>query len=249
MPRNALGFMVALGLAVGCGGGGSGGGASEGSTTGDSQGDPSDPGEGSTTSGPAPGTSSSGTAGGSDTDDVEPPPPPTSPKANLQFKGPRRLEADLAGVLELDPEEVCVEVGGTSCTRAVHRVALGGVSPYDLGIYEPPALGATAPIATDRVVLRACQTRIDRDLEDGAPVLFSVPLEGESIADLDRPEVDAFIDALYTRGLLRHAAPTELEALRGLYEAIASSADGRPARSWAVATCFATLTTAEFLFY
>lgn len=249
MPRSAAAMLLAVGLAAGCGGGGIAGGAAEGSTGGETHGDPSGPGEGTTTtSEPEEGTTTSGTTGGHDTDDVEPPPPPTSPKANLQFKGPQRLEADLAGVLELEPEEVCIEVGGASCTRVVHRVALGGVSPYDLGIYDPTPLGATAPIATDRVVLRACQTRIDADLQ-GGPVLFGVPLDGEDVANIDGPEVEAFIDELYTRGLLRHAEPTEIDALRDLYGSIAASADARPGRSWAIATCFATLTTAEFLFY
>ena len=249
MPRSAFGVLLVCGLALGCGGGGTTAGAGEGSTGGPTPGDSTGPGEGPSTSDPEEGTTTSGTTGGNDTDDVEPPPPPTSPKANVRFKGPERIEADLAGVLALDPEEVCVEVGGASCTRAVHRVALGGVSPYDLGIYEPTPLGATAPIAVDRVVLRACQTRIDRDLEDGAPVLFSVPLDGEAVADIEGPEVEAFIDALYTRGVLRHPEPAEVDALRGLYGSIEGTSDPRPGRSWAIGTCFATLTTAEFLFY
>ncbi len=248
MPRSAAAILLAMGLAAGCGDGRIAGGAAESSTGGETHGAPSGSGEGTTTSEPEEGTTTSETTGGHDTDDVEPPPPPTSPKANLQFKGPQRLEADLAGVLELEPEEVCVEVGGASCTQVVHRVALGGVSPYDLGIYEPTPLGATAPIATDRVVLRACQTRIDADLQ-GGPVLFGVPLDGDAVANIDGPEVETFIDELYTRGLLRHAEPSEIAALRNLYGSIAAGADARPGRSWAIAACLATLTTAEFLFY
>ncbi|MEM6293187.1 MAG: hypothetical protein AAGA54_18070 [Myxococcota bacterium] len=185
---------------------------------------------------------------GTDTSD-EPPPPPTSPTANVRFKGPARIEADLASVLQLDPQTLCTEVGGASCTRDVHNVALGGVSPYDLGIHTPPALSATAPIAVERVALQACIQRIDLDLDAAGPVLFDVPLLPGDTADVGAPEATAFIDALYTRGLLRHATDAEVEALLLMHADVATSSSDAPGRDWGAATCVAVLTTTEFLFY
>ena len=186
---------------------------------------------------------------GTDTSEDPPPPPPTSPTANVHFKGPQRLENDLSAVLELDPEQLCTEVGGASCTREVHRVALGGVAPYDLGIYNAPGIGATAPIAVDRLTLQACMRRIDLDRESSDPVLFAVPQLGGGTADIGDPSATAFIDALYTRGLLRHPTKTETETLLLMHADIATSDSLLPGRDWGVATCFAVLTTTEFLFY
>ena len=204
-----------------------------------------------------PGSSSSGETdeppeddsdGGTDTSD-DPPPPPTSPTANVHFKGPQRLENDLSAVLELDPEQLCTEVGGASCTREVHPVALGGVSPYELGIYTPPGIGATAPIAVDRLTLQACMRRIDLDRESRDPVLFAVPQLGSGTADIGDPSAVAFIDALYTRALLRHPTATETQTLLLMHADVATSDSLLPGRDWGVATCFAVLTTTEFLFY
>ncbi len=249
MLRNLPLLSLGLWLLVGCGGGPARGGSDSDGSTGGTDG----------TTGSSPGTTASTTfadtsgdtttSGTGDSTGEDPPPPPTSPKANVNFKGPRRLEADLAAALELDPQEVCIEVGGGSCTREVHRVALGGVAPYDLSIYEPTQLGATAPIAVDRVVLRACQRRIDLDLESDAPVLLGVPMQGGGVTDIDGPEVDAFVDGLYTRGLLRHATAQERTALGDLYTAIEGTDAETPGRSWGTAACFAVLTSVEFLFY
>lgn len=187
---------------------------------------------------------------GTDTaDEPPPPPPPTSPTANVHFKGPQRLENDLSAVLELDPEEMCTEVGGASCTREVHRVALGGVAPYDLGIYTPAGIGATAPIAVDRLALQACMRRIDLDRESSEPVLFAVPELASGTADIGDAAAAAFIDALYTRALLRHPTDEETQALLLMHADIATSDSLLPGRDWGVATCFAVLTTTEFLFY
>ena len=247
--RSASAGVLCL-LIVACGEGRTRAGGEGGSTGGaDGGAEPSGPSAGTSTGDPDQPDPEPGTTTAEDTGGDEPPPAPTSPKANLQFKGPRRLEADLAAVLELDPAEVCVEVGGGSCTGDVHRVALGGVAPYDLGIYAPASLGVTAPVAVDRVVLRACQARVDRDLAAPTPALFDVPLTGPGVSDIEAPQVDTFIDRLYTRALLRHSTAEETDALKGLYGPVVESGDRRPGRSWAIGTCFAVLTTAEFLFY
>lgn len=232
-------------FATACRGGGSGGGET---TTGETDGDSAD--GPVSTSGPGDDSTPGDDSSGDDADTGEPePPPPTSPKANLKFKGPRRLAADLGHVLTLAPDEVCLELGELSCTEDVHPVTLGGVEPYTLGIYEPAATSAvTTPIATDRVVLAACARRVDADLS-GDEVVFDLPLSGAALADPEGPEVAAAIDRLYAEGLLRHPTAAETAALVDLYAPVAATGTSAPARDWAVAACFATLTTMEFLFY
>lgn len=238
-------------LLIACNGGAAG------STMTGTDGDETTGGGASETNPTAPGSSSSAETdeppeddsdGGTDTSE-DPPPPPTSPTANVHFKGPQRLENDLSAILELDPEQLCTEVGGASCTAEVHRVALGGVAPYELGIYTPSGIGATAPIAVDRLTLQACMRRIDLDRESDDPVLFAVPQLAGGTADIGDPSAPAFIDALYTRGLLRHPTETETETLLLMHADIATSDSLLPGRDWGVATCFAVLTTTEFLFY
>lgn len=250
MRLEASSFLVSL-LLVACGGGPAG--ASQSSTdgaesTGDVASDTSPTAPGSTTSADTDEPPEDDSDDGTDTSE-EPPPPPTSPTANVHFKGPQRLENDLTAVLELDAEELCTEVGGASCTQDVHKVALGGVAPYDLGIYTPAGIGATAPIAVDRLTLQACMRRIDLDRESSDPVLFAVPQLGGGTADIGDPSAVAFIDGLYTRGLLRHPTEAETQTLLLMHADIAVSDSLLPGRDWGVATCFAVLTTTEFLFY
>jgi len=70
-----------------------------------------------------------------------------SARGNLRFKGPERLNSDVAAALELPPDAVCTELGMYQCTSAVHNVALGGVDPYGTGLYEPS--GVTASTTAD----------------------------------------------------------------------------------------------------
>ena len=185
--------------------------------------------------------------GGSDTGD-QPPPPPTSPTAHVRFKGPARLANDYAQALALPVEDLCLELGEFDCTAVAHRVTLGGVAPYDLGLYRPlPQSSMTSPIAVDRIALAACGRRIDRDLA-GEHVLFTALLQGDALADLHDAHVTLFLDALYVGAVQRHATATELDHLRALYSDVAATSDA-PARDWATLSCFAVLTTFEALFY
>lgn len=206
-------------------------------------------GSGSTTGTTAPTSETSGSESGDETEDPpDDPPPPTSPKANVRFKGPRRLANDLAQTLGLDPADVCDELDGLSCTDDVHAVTLGGVEPWNLGIYEPAKHSSvTSPIAVDRVVLEACIRAVDRDLA-GSPKVFDLTLDGSAL-DVDDPSVEATITGLYNRAFLREPDAHEIDALVDLYADIEASSTSAPARDWAVATCFASLTTLEFLFY
>ena len=175
--------------------------------------------------------------------------PPTSPTANVRFKGPTQLRNDFAFALGLPRDELCFELGELSCTDEVHSVTLGGVEPDALGIYEPATTtSATTPIAVDRIALAACGRRVDADLA-GEAVIFGLNLRGAALTDVDDPEVTEALTSLYRRILLRDPTSAELSHLRSLYADVEATTTPQPARDWAVASCFAVLTTMESLFY
>lgn len=197
--------------------------------------------------------------GGDDGGDGDPDPPaddagpPVSIKANVKFKGAERIRNDFAKSLGLEKNDVCNELGKFSCTDLVHTIALGGVEPYFLGVNErPDQTTATTPIAVDRVALSACGTRVDRDLFLGNDALIykTLPIgDDKKLTDVDAPAVGAAIDRMYRRAIQRRAEPEEIDALRGLYAEVEAGASDRPARDWAVLTCFAVMTSMENLFY
>jgi hypothetical protein len=163
-----------------------------------------------------------------------------------------QLRADLAQALSLAPGELCTEVGAYDCF-GVHQIPLGGVEPYVLGINEPiEETAVTTPIAVERIALSACKARVDRDFADlgSAEIFRGLPVDGDgAMANADGAEARAAIDRLYKRLLQR--APTEAEAghLAGLYGEVTTAQEPRPARSWALLSCFAVATSVEALFY
>jgi hypothetical protein len=175
-----------------------------------------------------------------------------SSRAKLRFKEGRRMANDFARALGLDTGALCRELGQYSCVEEVHTVALLGVEPYQLGLYEPLVETAvTTPIAVERVAIAACSERVDRDLADAvdAVIYKGLPIEGGAIADIEDPAVGEAIDALYKRALQRRATAAEIEHHRQLYRDIAALGGDEPARAWAKGSCFATLTALENLFY
>lgn len=189
-------------------------------------------------------------------DDTELPPPldlyeaPVSIKAKVKFKGAERLRNDFAKSLGLERNEVCNELGAFSCTDLVHTIALGGVEPYFLGVnVRPEETTATTPIAVDRVALSACGTRVDRDLAGDTVIFADLPIDTDSgLADIEDPAVSAAIDTLYKRAIQRAPKPEEIASLKDMYAGIDADSD-RPARDWAVLSCFAVMTSMENLFY
>ncbi len=137
-----------------------------------------------------------------------------STRGNLRFKGPERLNTDLAAALELTPDAVCTELGQYQCTAAVHTVALGGVDPYGTGLYEPSGVTSlTTPLVVDRVVWSACSKRVDTDLGTPASaVIFrNLPLSGAKLANPDGDEVRAAVTELTQRGLQRDPTASEVD--------------------------------------
>lgn len=190
-------------------------------------------------------------------DELDPPPrrgdeaitPSLHPR--VKPKGHIQLESDVARALGLAPDQVCNELGRYSCTREVHRVTLGGTSAYDLGLFTPlPFTSLTTPMAAERVAMAACVTRVDRDLAGEGLIFAELDIDARGrLADPDGRAVTRAIDTLYQRALQRRVWAQELAHLRRLYRQIEARAASRPARDWAVLSCFAVMTTMEQLFY
>ena len=174
----------------------------------------------------------------------------TSARPRVNFKGGRRLATDLSRALELPRDQLCLELSTYDCVEQVHRITLGGVEPYSLGINEPvPISPVTAPIAVDRLALQACDRRAQLDLEPGAQALIFAELARVAPgADPTRAQLDTATDALYERLVQRDPSDLERRALADLWtEARAKSPS--PARDWATLSCFMVATSLEALFY
>lgn len=183
---------------------------------------------------------------------MEPQPVATSARGNLRFKGPERLNADVAQALELPATEVCKELGLYPCATAVHNVALGGVEPYGTGLYEASGItSATTPLVVDRIMWAACGRRVDLDLANpgGAVIFRGVALDGSKLANPDGEEVRAAITQLVQRGLLREPSESELTRYVQLARDIEATGNATPAKAFMQAVCFAVMSSAESVFY
>lgn len=175
-----------------------------------------------------------------------------SARGNLRFKGPERLNSDVAAALELPPDAVCTELGMYQCTSAVHNVALGGVDPYGTGLYEPSGVTAsTTPLVVERLAWSACIKRVTADYADlGAAVIFrGIKLSGGKLASPDGDEVRGAITQLAQRVFLREPADAEMTRYIQLARDIEATGNAEPARAWMQAVCFAVLSSAEAVFY
>lgn len=242
MLRNAM--LVAVGLAlagcpVGLGGmdGGQGGGASAGGGAG-----------GGAAGGGAGGGDAGGMggAGGGSTFAA-------SAKGLVRFKKNERLTNDYAKSLGLQPTQVCNELGLYPCATTVHHLSLGGVDPYNIGVYEPlPFTGLTSPIVVDRMAISACTQRVTADLATPATALIfkGIPLDAAGkIANIGAPEVKTALDVLYKQVLLRPVTDAEVGHLTQMYADIAATNKPDPGKSWMTLSCFAVLTSVESVFY
>lgn len=172
-----------------------------------------------------------------------------SRKARLKYKSGARYASDLAASLDLPRDAICRELGLYDCVDEVHRIVLGGVEPYTLGVREPlPSIPVTAPIAQDRVALAACTERIERDLGASEPMFLKR-------VDVDAPtpgQLEATAVRLYDRILRRDATPYEASALAQFHATVSDGQGESPAtatRDWAILSCFMVATTLESIFY
>lgn len=212
------------------------------------------------------GSGSGGDAGVSPTDGGVPPsdggpsdagtelePVAKSEKANLRFKRNLRIRNDFAQAMGLDLKDVCKEFGLYECASSVHQIPLGGAEPYVQGLYKPnPFTTLTTPIAVERMALFDCTQRYEVDAQDpaNAVVFQGLPISDDGrLSDPEAPEVEALIERLYQRALLRAPTPQELGHHRALYRSIESDGQANAARDWAILSCFSVLTSMESLFY
>ena len=175
-----------------------------------------------------------------------------SAKANVRFKRNVRMTIDYAVALSLPLDQVCKELGLYQCTTAVHPLALGGVDPYGIGLYEPlPFTGLASPIVADRVALSACTLRVQGDLAAPSSAVIFKGLTPDAMGkiNIDAPEVRTAIETLYKRAVLRLPTDTEVGHLQQLYRDIDATGKPGPATQWMQLSCFAVMTTVEALFY
>lgn len=167
-----------------------------------------------------------------------------STRARLLWKRNVKLEKDIVRALELEPEEVCNELGMASCTREVHHVALGGPAPFTLGLHKalPTPMLSTA-VVVDRVLLSACSNRVAKDADGPAVVFTALDLDDERAPRAGEKAFDATVTALYRRFLSRDPTEEELSVFGDLVE------EKMTAQEFAVLACFTVGTTTEFLFY
>jgi hypothetical protein len=172
-----------------------------------------------------------------------------SRQARVKYKSGARYANDLAAALDLQRDAVCRELGRYDCVDEVHRIVLGGVEPYTLGVREPlPSIAVTAPIAQDRVALAACTERIERDLAASKPVFLTA-------VDVDAPtpgQLEATGKRFYDRILRRAATPDEVRTLVQFHATVADEpgeSGATATRDWAILSCFMVATTLESVFY
>lgn len=180
-----------------------------------------------------------------------------SKQPRVRAKGGARYAADLAVALGLPRDQLCKELGSLDCVDDVHRIVLGGVEPYDLGIYQPLAVSPmTAPIAVDRVALSACARAARRDVQQRDAAVFLRDIAaGQALSAADR---EAVAKRIYDRLLLRDAEAFEVEALVGLHDDVVAelaaaqtttTAAGDADEQWLTLACFAVASGTEALFY
>ena len=175
-----------------------------------------------------------------------------SAKARVRFKGNERFAIDLAVGLGLPIDQLCKELGQYDCAFFVHGVALGGVEPYGVGLYEPPQqTGATTALAVERVVLSACARRLAADVANPSTALIyrGIPVVDGKLSPVDGPEVRALIADLAQRAWLRDPTADEVESLLALARDIEPSHPTDAAQQWALAACFTVFSSAEAVFY
>lgn len=181
---------------------------------------------------------------GGEPEAVEAEPLTKSTRARLLWKRNVALEKDIVRALELEPGEVCNELGTGSCTREVHHIALGGAAPFTLGLHValPTPMLSTA-VVVDRVVLSACSNRVAKDV-DGPPVVFTaIDLSDERAPAAGDEAFAATVTALYRRFLSRDPTEEEVSVFGDLVT------EPMTAQEFALLACYAVGSTTEFLFY
>ncbi|HYX35936.1 MAG TPA: hypothetical protein VE954_22780 [Oligoflexus sp.] len=190
--------------------------------------------------------------GGSEAAKIEQSLPLTaSPKAQVKRMRADLLRNNLAKILVLDPQGMCLELGRLPCADLVHKVSLGSMNAYGNAQYRhPEQVSATSAMSLDRLVLSACMQRAQLDLVNPGRAVIFKDVELSTDGRLVKSEaVVTAIHTLYQRAFLRDASATELENLLQFYEAIYAQQSIGAARNWMTLSCYAVLTSVEATFY
>lgn len=175
-----------------------------------------------------------------------------SAKGVVRFKRNERMNGDFAKSLGLPQTGVCNELGLYPCSL-VHQLSLGGVDPYNIGLYEPVAFtGLTTPLVVDRVAIGACVARVKADLATPSTALIfrGVALDAAGkLVNVNAPEVKTALDLLYKQVLLRPVTDAEVDHLKQLYADVLATNKPEAGKMWMTLSCFAVLTSVESVFY
>lgn len=176
--------------------------------------------------------------------------PPASMDPKIKYKDGDRYLGDLSAALDIPRDSICKELGQYDCFRDAFRIVLGGVEAENLGVNVPLEEEAlTAPIAVDRLALRACVNRVKLDVDDPK---HAVLLKNAPKGKAGKGWLKSTTATVYDRILNR--APTALETAKmtGFYEQVAVKS-GKPnpdaAKDWVTLSCFATASSTENVFY
>ena len=182
---------------------------------------------------------------GAASDGGEPDLSTASTRNQLIWKRQHALVQDLARALELEPTDLCTELGELDCIHDVHLTSLGGHAPLAQGLYEPIAAPlTTTPLALDRVALAACGRRVQLDRE--APVVFTALALDEDAPTADEPAFEQTVATLYRRLLGREPTPEEIELHAHLL--VDDTGERVGADRFVQLSCFVVVTSTEFSF-
>ena len=176
--------------------------------------------------------------------------PPASLDPKIKFKDGDRYLGDLSAALEIPRDSICKELGQYDCFKDAFRIVLGGVEAENLGVNVPLEEEAlTAPIAVDRLALRACVNRVKLDVDDPKhAVLYKNAPRGKA----SKGWLKSTTANVYDRILNRAPSALESAKMTGFYEQV-SVKDGKPnpdaAKDWVTLSCFATASSTENIFY
>ena len=176
--------------------------------------------------------------------------PPASMDPKIKYKDGERYLGDLSSALEIPRDSICKELGQYDCFRDAFRIVLGGVEAENLGVNVPLEEEAlTAPIAVDRLALRACVNRVKLDVDDPK---HAVLLKNAPKGRASKGWLKTTTATVYDRILNRAPNASETAKMTGFYEQVAVK-EGKPnpdaAKDWVTLSCFATASSTENVFY
>jgi hypothetical protein len=169
----------------------------------------------------------------------------------IQRKRPDQLRNIFAKALGLNDKGLCLELGKFPCIDVIHKVNLGGMDAYNQSQYRyTDDIDITGPIALERVALSACSQRAGIDIAnpEAAKIYKDIKLSKDGRLH-DNGALDASIQRLYQRVLVRNPSTEEVAALKDFYRRLYREKPIGAALNWMTLACFAVLTQVESVFY